>query len=42
MILKICILNDSFRKFSLQQHHLPRLDEIASLEAVEVDAGGKS
>ena len=22
----------------LQQHHLPRLDEIASLEAVEVDA----
>ena len=24
-----------------QQHHLPRLDEIACLEAVEVDAGGE-
>ena len=29
-----------FWEFLLQQHHLPRPDEIACLEAVEVDATG--
>ena len=35
---KICIKNDCFDELLLQQHHLPRLDEIACSEAVEVDA----